>query len=135
MENIDKYIGIPYKFNGRTRESGCDCLGLCYLFYKEHGWITLDDGKPITKDWREKDPNRLARWFGKHFKVTRDPDELEFGDILLFDVFGDTHLAIYLEYGRVLALQLPTREWSKSTIYHKDSWLHGFKAGFKRCQN
>ena len=135
MENIDKYIGIPYKFNGRTRESGCDCLGLCYLFYKEHGWITLDDGKPITKDWREKDPHRLARWFGKHFKVTRDPEQLEFGDILLFDVFGDTHLAIYLEYGRVLALQLPTRDWSKSTIYHKDSWLHGFKAGFKRCPN
>lgn len=134
MEDINKYIGIPYKFNGRTRD-GCDCLGLCHLFYKEHGWITLDDGKPITKDWQEKDPKRLVRWFAKNFQVTRDPEELEFGDILLFDVGSEVHLALYLEYGRILSSQIPTVEFSKSTIYHKDSWVHGFKVGFKRWPN
>ena len=28
-----------------------------------------------------------------------------------------------------------TVEFSKSTIYHKDSWVHGFKVGFKRWPN
>ena len=39
MEDISKYIGIPYKFNGDATE-GADCAGLVMLFYRD--WETYD---------------------------------------------------------------------------------------------
>ena len=133
MENIDKYIGILHKFNGRDYD-GCDCLGLCSLFYKEHGWEqTFDDGRLITKNWEKREPFRLARYLNGHFTRENNYEKLQFGDIILFDVLGDSHLGIYLEYGKVLAMQVPTIEGkTSSTIYHRDFWQKGFKAGYKR---
>lgn len=133
MENINEYIGIVHKFNGQNF-GGCDCLGLCRLFYREHKWNpSWDDGKPITRDWEKKDPLRLARYLNRHFDMTRNPDKLSFGDILLFNVCGDAHLGIYLEYGDILAMQVPCVEGeTTSTIYHRHYWEQGFKAGFRR---
>lgn len=54
MEDINKYVGIPHYFNQDSFD-GCDCIGLCRLFYKEHGWKQdFKDGKPITKDWQKQ---------------------------------------------------------------------------------
>lgn len=133
MENIDKYIGIIHEFNGDTFD-GCDCIGLCRLFYKEHGWAqTFTDGKPVTHDWESDDPLRLARYLQENFRITRNADELQFGDVMLFDVNGDAHLGICLEYGDILAMQVPVVEGkSTSTIYHRYFWKQGFKAGFIR---
>lgn len=133
MENVDRYIGIPHKFNGRSFD-GCDCIGLCALFYGEHGWAqNFSDGNEITQDWEKRDPMRLARYLEKNFTRVKTVDELCFGDVLLFNVCGDSHLGIYLEYGGILAMQVPVEEGkTTSTIYHKDVWYNGFKAGFKR---
>lgn len=133
MENIDKYIGIVHRFNGDTFD-GCDCIGLCRLFYREHGWSPkFDDGKPVTHDWEKKDSLRLVRYLQKNFTMTRDVGELQFGDILLFDIAGDSHLGIYLQYGDILAMQVPVDEGkTTSTIYHRHYWKPGFKAGFRR---
>lgn len=134
MEDVGQYIGIPHYFNQSTFE-GCDCLGLCRLFYSQHKWEqTFDDGKPITKDWQKKDGAiRLFRYFKKHFKETTDINELTFGDIVVFKVNGDYHFGIFLEYGKVLAMEVPV-VYGKSTssIFHKRFWLAGFVYGFKR---
>lgn len=134
MEDISKYIGIPHYFNQDTF-NGCDCLGLCRLFYKEHGWKeTFSDGKPITKDWQKKDGAiRLFRYFKKHFNETKDVNDLTFGDVVLFNICGDYHFGIYLEYGKVLGMEVPVRKGrSISSIFHKKIWIAGFVSGFKR---
>ena len=134
MEDINKYVGIPHYFNQDSFD-GCDCIGLCRLFYKEHGWKQdFKDGKPITKDWQKTDGAiRLFRYFKQNFKETKNLNELSFGDIRLFDVAGDYHFGISLEYGKVLGLEVPVRYGkSISTVYHKKLWINGFVSGFKR---
>ena len=71
----------------------------------------------------------------RHFKKTQAAGELEYGDVLLFNVDGDYHLGIYLEYGRILAMQVPCLEGvSQSTIYGRAWWTPFFVCGFKRLR-
>ena len=132
MTDINKFVGIKHKFNGRDFD-GADCIGLCQLFYREHGYNqTWDDGKPIPADW-QKYKYRLLLYLRKHFERTDDKNALAYGDILLFDVDGDYHLGIFLEYGRILAMQVPCLEGvSQSTVYPKNWWEPFFVVGFKR---
>ena len=130
--DIDKFVGIKHKFNGRDFD-GTDCIGLCQLFYKHHKFKqSWDDGKPVPPDW-QKYKYRLLLYLNKHFKKTNNVNSLEFGDVVLFNVDGDPHLGIWLEYGRILAMQVPCLEGvSQSTIYPKHFWLNAFVCGFKR---
>lgn len=134
MEDINKFIGIPHYF-GQDTFQGCDCLGLCRLFYKEHNWKqTFDDGKPITKDWQKHNGlMRLLKYFRKNFTPTTNIDDLHFGDIVLFKIAGDYHFGIYLEYGKVLGMEVPVKYGeSISSIFHKRFWIKGFVYGFQR---
>ena len=47
-QDLKKFVGLPYKFLG-VDYHGVDCIGLCQLFYQEHG-IDLEwrDGRPIA---------------------------------------------------------------------------------------
>jgi len=60
-EAVRKYLGVPYKHNGRDLD-GLDCLGLIWRFYKDMGIEVPDsDGRPITVDWYKEDPDRYIR--------------------------------------------------------------------------
>lgn len=130
---LDKYVGIKHKFNGDTF-GGADCIGLCRLFYKNHGWQeTFTDGKPITKDWQQKEPYRLIRYLQSNFDMVKSASELEYGDIALFNYDGDYHLGIYIGHGQMLGMQVPCKEgFTISTIYKKLYWTHLFVRGYKR---
>ena len=132
MININSLIGIKHKFNGRDFD-GVDCIGLCQLFYRLHDFHqSWDDGKPIPHDW-QKFKYRLLLYLEHNFKPTDDPDALQYGDVLLFDIDGDYHLGIMLEYGRILAMQVPCLEGvSQSTIYPKSFWARAFVKGYRR---
>lgn len=108
MIDTSKYLNLKYKFNGRTLEEGVDCLGLLFLIYQDQGWdIVTDsfefDGKPIEKNWFELDKFRFYRYLLKNWKKEPDISKLEEGDILLWQINGESHSAIYLGYNRFLS--------------------------------
>lgn len=133
MEDVSKYVGIVHQFNGDTFEN-CDCIGLCRLFYKEHGWEQdFTDGKPVEPDWQKKDPYRLARYLNSHFTKTRNIEDLKFGDVILFNVYDDFHLGLYLGYGKMLTMQVPVQYGvTMSTIYRRNMWERFFVRGYLR---
>ena len=129
--NVTKYIGIPYKYNS-DGYGGTDCLGLCRLFYREHGWKqTFRDGKPQGSLRQGGQGFRLARYLTKFFTRIKE-DELKYGDILIFNVLGDPHLGIYIANGDILAMQVPCNETSRSMIYHKRFWSRAFVGAYRR---
>ena len=36
-QDLTRFVGLPYKFLG-TDFTGVDCIGLCQLFFNEHGY-------------------------------------------------------------------------------------------------
>ena len=132
--NDNDYIGIPYKRLCDTHEH-CDCVGLVRLYYKEHGWKEdFYDGKAILPEQtRISQMVRVLRYLRKNFIETKNPDELEHGDIMFFIINGDGHLGIMLDYGDILSTQVPCIEGKAlSTVYHRRWWKPFFKRGFKR---
>ena len=114
-QNIEKFIGIPYKFLG-TDYTGVDCIGLCQLFLNEHGYaIKFRDGREITKDWYLKEPYRLARWLINNFDKIDSMENMIYGDIILFEINGESHTGIYLGNAKVLTI---LEVFKKSMIIH-----------------
>lgn len=134
--DVNKYIGIPHYFNTSSFEK-CDCLGLIKLFYREHGWPqTFDDGLPIES---EEDPSgwhRLIRYLNDNFNKVTDIASLQYGDVVIFSINECVHLGIYLEYGRMLAMQVPVcYGQTTSTIYRRQWWQGYFKAAYRRKED
>lgn len=139
MFESDKYIGIKHITNGDSFD-GCDCLGLIRLFYREHGWSEdfWDNGEPVTVETIHDKDNwtRLFRYLNKNMKRVINPENLEYGDVVVFDVDGDLHLGIYIQDGLVLAMSVPVAEGkTKSVLYHRRMWSHAYKRGYRRCSN
>lgn len=135
MQDIKNLVGIPWKFNGRSTETGVDCIGILTVFYRDHQWQpTFDDGKPIDHDWFTKEKYRMLRYFVKHFDKTLEISSLEYGDIILFEMNGEHHIGIYLEYGKFLSTFPPKSELinSYSFIDRLRYWQSFFICGFKR---
>lgn len=135
MEDISKFIGIKHGYAGNDFDK-CDCFGLVQLFYKEHGWPQkFDDGKPYPKEYEYARPKfwrRLYEYLLWNFTKV-EMQNLEFGDVVVFKINGCIHMGIYLEYGKMLAMEVPTIEGeSESTIYHRPMWENCFKCGFRR---
>lgn len=127
-QNIEKYVGLPFKFLG-TDFAGVDCIGLCQLFLCEHGYdIEIRDGRPITKDWFLTEPYRLARWLIKNFDKIDNMEDLQYGDIVLFEINGESHTGIYLNNGKVLTI---LEIFKKSMIIHLKKRNIFYQCGFR----
>lgn len=89
----NKYIGLPYKDNGRTT-AGIDCWGLACLVYREHFDIelpTLDDAYVGSEDLAVKE---LVAHTKESWISTKEPKP---GDICVFNILGEpTHVGIYV---------------------------------------
>ncbi len=135
MEDISKFIGITHGYGGADFDK-CDCFGLVQLFYKEHGWPQkFDDGQPYPEEYEYAQPKfwrRLYEYMLRNFTQV-GYDELSFGDVVVFEINRCIHLGIYLEYGKLLAMEVPTVDGeTTSTIYHRNMWTKCFKYGFRR---
>jgi len=89
----NKYVGLPYKDNGRTT-AGIDCWGLACLVYREHFDIelpTLDDQYVGSQDLTI---SSLVTSTKESWIATQEPKP---GDICVFNVLGEpTHVGIYI---------------------------------------
>jgi len=112
-----KYIGIPFRHNGRTRQ-GADCLGIIYLYLNDHGLeIPPDDGRVIQENWHELEPQRFHKALLEYFeKVDDKPQKF---DVILFTIKGKPrHCGVMIDNRRFLHL-FKNR---KSGIERLDRW-------------
>jgi len=102
MEDLNKYIGIPWKLNGRDFK-GIDCIGLVWLYFKELGIKIPDgDGQLIEKQSCRKDIVRLVKVL-QTFTIKINRENIIPNDILLFILPKYIILlGIYLNYGKFL---------------------------------
>jgi cell wall-associated NlpC family hydrolase len=129
--DLDKFIGIRHHF-GRHGFDGADCIGLCRLFYEQHGYKeSLDDKVPIgTYEDYQRTPLRILRYLLKNFDKVHNP---HFGDIIVSKVCNELHLGIYIDYGKVLAMSVPCIEGvTTSTIYREEYWKPSLIQAFRR---
>lgn len=135
-EDISRYVGIKHYF-GESSFEKCDCFGLVKLFYREHGWpqtFTDDNPEPVTEAnyaqprmWR-----RLYKYMLTHFERV-DYADLQFGDVVIMQVNLCMHMGIYVGYGKVLGMEIPTvYGQSESTLYTRPWWTRVFKYAFRR---
>ncbi|MFP4017113.1 MAG: C40 family peptidase, partial [Halanaerobiales bacterium] len=113
----NRYIGIPFKHNGRDRE-GIDCLGLIYLYLNEHGInIPDNDGKKIAEDWYNSEPLRFHKGLLNFFKkVENKPQKF---DVLLFNINGKPkHAGVMINSEKFLH----SRKNRRSAIHRLDYW-------------
>lgn len=128
QQDLTKFIGIPYKFLGIDYD-GVDCIGLCQLFLNEHNYnIEFRDGRPITKDWYLSEPFRLIRWLYTNFDKVDNMNSLQYGDITLFEINGESHTGIYIGYGKVLTI---LEIYKKSMIIHLNTGNIFYQCGFR----
>jgi cell wall-associated NlpC family hydrolase len=138
MIDISKFIGIPWKFNGDTEE-GADCSGLALFFYRSMGWKPDTYDKPQETEWYIRNPYKMERFLLKHFNKVKDATDLTFGDLILCKINGESHMLIYISYGRCLSsFPTTTAQWNGTTLpdhsmlLHRDIWKDGFICGFRR---
>ena len=136
-EDFSKYCNRPYCFNGE-QEGTDDCSTLVKRFYEDHGWHDINYVKPTDQDWYIKDPLYMQRYLVKHFDMTRDINQIEFGDIIYFSINSEGHVGVALPYGRILMTYPKINEFNGgvSFIDRYKYWFNmrgvEFKAVFKR---
>ena len=135
MEDITKYLGLKYGFD--KSQGQYHCVDVCRMWYKDHGYKhCFDDGKtdPIScEDFHKNHQTRLLRYLLKYFSKIRNADDLQQGDIVLFNVDGDLHTGVYLQNGQILAMQVPcVTNKSLSAVFKHSYWQPLFFCGFRQ---
>jgi hypothetical protein len=88
---IDKYIGLPYKDNGRDT-SGIDCWGLARLYYSQELNIDLPSYSTEYNGDTSENIKELISQNKENWTKTEVP---EVGDLVLFNIYGEpTHIGI-----------------------------------------
>lgn len=96
MNEIEKFLNIPYKFGGRGFD-GADCVGLLILWFKEQGihYQYRDKDGPIHMNWYKNHPRRLVEAITQYGVLCRFSD-LTKNDVLLITNNGDESIPICL---------------------------------------
>lgn len=120
--DYSKYIGLPYKDNGRD-ETGLDCWGLVCLFYKNELNIELPS---YTELYSGGTDATIPEIILAHKSNWIEQGIGKVGDVCLFNIFGEpAHVGIFLGSGRFLHVRenqdsviesLTSVKWSKRFV-------------------
>lgn len=97
IEALRKYVGTPYKHQGRSIETGVDCLGLVASCANDLGIEILDEVDYSTKVDSERLLNGIKAHCTQNFPKTYDVGDLAF--MQFSKKAGPTHLAIITDKG------------------------------------
>lgn len=90
---VSKYIGLPYKDNGRDTK-GIDCWGLARLYYKQELDIDLPS---YSTEYNGETSENIKELITQHKESWVCVDTPEVGDLVLFNIYGEpTHIGVYV---------------------------------------
>jgi hypothetical protein len=96
---FDKYVGLPYKDNGRDT-TGIDCWGLVRLYYKDELGIDLPSYTDEYEGPFDTNVARAINHYKDNWEQTTTPGV---GDIVLFNIYGEpAHVGVYVGNNKFL---------------------------------
>lgn len=128
--DINKYIGLPFKANGRD-STGLDCWGLVRLFYKQEHNVELPS---FITDYDISDDERIKDLFNQYKEGWLKLETPEPGCAILFNILGETtHIGIYIGDNKFLHV----REGMDSVIESLDNqkWNRRVEGFYKYSEN
>lgn len=128
--DYNKYIGLPYKDNGRD-ETGVDCWGLARLFYKQELNIDLPSYADLYTTSYDPAVSQAINAHKDNWELTTSAKP---GDLCLFNIYGEpAHVGIYVGSRKFLH----AREGRDSVIESLDSpqWFKRFQGFYKHSTN
>ena len=83
----EKYVGLPFRFHGRTLE-GVDCFGLVYLIYKNEFGLEVTDWKRKEQEEPHITNMRIAESFkeGMQYSEWSPVTQPMCADVVLFNI-------------------------------------------------
>ena len=97
--DFNKYIGLPYKQNGRT-ETGVDCWGLARLVYAQELGIELPSYADLYQGSWDEQVTKLIEHSKDGWQQVQDPQP---GDLCVFNIYGEpAHVGVYVGNGKFL---------------------------------
>jgi sulfur carrier protein ThiS len=115
----NKYIGIPFKANGRDVH-GLDCWGLARLIYREQYQVELPS---FSDEYHIQDDSRISELIAQYSEGWQVLEVPEPGCLVLFKVFGETtHLGVMVDHTNFIHV----REGSNTVLDNLETtrWKH-----------
>lgn len=100
---LRKYEKVPFVHNGRSIQSGLDCLGFMLRFYEEFGiFLPEGDGRPIAEKWYVTNPDRYLLNIKKLPGRPVAMEELKALDLVYFAISRNivTHTGVMIDSRR-----------------------------------
>lgn len=129
MLDLQKYVGIPYKDNGRDA-TGIDCWGLVRHFYSNELSIELPSYAELYNGAWDPSISVSIEQYKDGWDLHEKP---EFGDVVLFRVLGDlSHVGVYVGNNQFIH----ARDGKDSVLERLDNFQWAKRvAGYYRYNN
>lgn len=102
---MDKFIGVPWKLYGKDY-SGCDCIGLAYLFLKDYYGILLDQFARTDFSLSKPGLNQFIRDHALYKNLTK-VDDVQEKDIVVCLTRGvPAHVGVAINKRQMLHVQI-----------------------------
>lgn len=128
--DYNKYIGLPYKDNGRD-ENGVDCWGLARLFYANELNIDLPSYDNLYTTTYDPAVTEAINIHKDNWEQTKTGKP---GDLCLFNIYGEpAHVGVYVGSRKFLH----AREGKDSVVESLDAgqWTKRFQGFYRYSEN